>query len=406
MSDITLRVGESDWTIQSPGERQVGARPRVPPSAIVDVPAALRNALEHPFRLDFPLRRALTPDDRVALVIDEQLPCLGTMLAEMLGYLRSAGIGPESVTILTETAAGPQNWIDELPDEFADVHTENHQPDDRKRLSYLATMKKGRRVYLNRTLLDADQIVSISGRRFDPILGYSGCEGSLYPALSDIDTRRAMWDEPAFVVPSPEPSGIRAEAAEVAFLLSSTIYVQAIEGHGDTISHLVAGLNDSSAVGIQALEERWRFEVPEPVDVVVGAIGGDPRLVDFSTLSRAVAGCSWAIKDAGAIVILTEGQPTLGEGLELIRTAEDPKAALRLLSGKRPADMAAAVAWTRVAQKCRIYLASGLNPDVVEELFATPIGSSGEVQRLVDSCGTCLVLPDAHKCLAIAGGDG
>jgi len=34
---------------------------------------------------------------------------------------------------------------------------------------------------------------------------------------------------------------------------------------------------------------------------------------------------------------------------------------------------------------------------VSEELFATPIASASEVQRLIDAAELVLVIPDAHK---------
>ena len=44
-----------------------------------------------------------------------------------------------------------------------------HDPADRKKLSYLATTRQGRRIYLNRSAVDADQLIVLSrdavGRR-------------------------------------------------------------------------------------------------------------------------------------------------------------------------------------------------------------------------------------------------
>ena len=65
----------------------------------------------------------------------------------------------------------PQTWIDELPDEFADVTAETHDPADAKKLAYLATTKGGRRLYLNRSLVEADFWIFLTGRRFDPRSG-------------------------------------------------------------------------------------------------------------------------------------------------------------------------------------------------------------------------------------------
>src|SRR5437868_7442156 len=89
------------------------------PASLADPAAALRAALEAPF--DFPpLRQALTPDDRVAVVVDEDLPDLAGLLTPLLRHLDASGVGPGSVTLLCPPSASRQPWLDDLPDEFGD----------------------------------------------------------------------------------------------------------------------------------------------------------------------------------------------------------------------------------------------------------------------------------------------
>src|SRR5262249_41637553 len=151
---------------------------------VKDVASAMRQVLENPLRFP-PLRRALTPDDHVTIVLDEDLPRLGEMLTPLLEHVASARVSPEAITLLSPKPAAQQHWLDDLPETFQDVRVETHDPADRKKLSYLATTKRGRRVYLNRSLVDADQLVILSRRRYDPLLGYSGLEDVIFPALGD-----------------------------------------------------------------------------------------------------------------------------------------------------------------------------------------------------------------------------
>src|SRR5215510_12541980 len=144
MAETTLLVGTQPWTLTVPAERAIAlqraafAAPTASPQQLV------HDALEKPFGFE-PLRRALTPDDTVTVVIDPTLPQVAEMLAEVLRHLQSAHVDPVAVTILSPPGS-PQGWIDELPDEFADVTAETHDPTDRKRLAYLATTKGGRRL--------------------------------------------------------------------------------------------------------------------------------------------------------------------------------------------------------------------------------------------------------------------
>src|SRR5262249_5718560 len=147
----------------------------------------VRAALEAPFGFE-PLRRALTPDDRVTIVLDADLPHAAELLAGVLDHLGTAGIGPAAVTVGTPPQSR-QDWIDDLPDEFADVTAETHDPADRAKLAYLATTKGGRRVYLNRTLVEADFVILLTGRGYDPLTGYAGAEAAVFPALADEEVK-------------------------------------------------------------------------------------------------------------------------------------------------------------------------------------------------------------------------
>jgi hypothetical protein len=71
--------------------------------------------------------------------------------------------------------------------------------------------------------------------------------------------------------------------------------------------------------------------------------------------------------------------------------------ARKLLAREKPDDWAAAWLWAFAAKNHSLFLASGYPDDVVDELFATPIYTAGEAQRLVDGGEKVLLIPDAHK---------
>ena len=189
MAEVDVLVGRSTWSLKLRDADLVSV-PVKPAATKVDPRSAVVAALEKPLRFE-PVRRALTPDDRIALAIDESLPHLPELIAGVLEYLASAGIPPSAVTAISP-AGSAQHWVNDLPDTMADLQTEVHQPADRPRLSYLSATKESHRIYLNRTLVDADQSIVLTGRGFDPLLGYSGAEGILYPLLADIDSQRNL----------------------------------------------------------------------------------------------------------------------------------------------------------------------------------------------------------------------
>jgi nickel-dependent lactate racemase len=380
-------------------DKNLIADPR-PPTALADPTAAVRAALEQPYEFP-PLRRALTPDDRVAIVVDERLPHLTELLVPVLEHLQGASVSPEAMTLLCPPSSSRQTWIDELPDAFQDVRVEMHDPDDRRHLAYLATTRHGKRIYLNRTLVDADQIVVLAGRRYDLLLGYSGAEGALYPAFCDKETRDEMNQRVNLGVPNETPWPVRREAMETAWLLGAPFFVQVIEGSGDRVAHVIAGTADASREGQSLLNASWRRNVPHAADLVVASVSGDPTRQDFATLAAALACAARVVEPGGRIVLLSQVNPALGTEIDVLRNADDPQTVLESFRGKHAVEMAPALQWASAANHAKINLLSGLPEETVEELFATPLNEARQVQRLLDAGGTCLFLQDAHKMLAV-----
>jgi nickel-dependent lactate racemase len=406
LTRLGIDFGREHLDLDVPEDRLVGLCRQAPAPPLDDPTAGVRNALETP--QDFPpLRRALTPDDHVVVVVDEHLPRVADLLPPVLEHLVGAGVRPAAITLLCPPSDFTQAWLDDLPDEFQDVHVEVHDPSNRRQLSYLATTKEGRRLYLNRTAVDADQVVVLSGRGYDPLLGYSGGEGALYPALGDQTTREELYDRLSMAPPGDHPWPALREAAEVTWLMGVPFFVQVIEGAGEDVIHVVAGPAEISGEGRRLLNARWRGTVSELADTVVAGVGGDPARHRFADLAAALAAAARVVKPDGRIVLLSSEKgtgPFLKAAGDLLRQAESPQQALDLLRQHNPADMPAAFQWAHAVQRARVYLLSGLPPETAEELFTTPLDHAGQVQRLLDGGGACLILADAHKTLTLPEG--
>ena len=395
-----INFGQECLEVEVPEGQFIGIqrRPIAPP--LPDPAAAVRAALESP--LGFPaLRQALTPDDHVAVVVDEKLPHLSALLSPVLEHICQAGVAPEAVTLLCPASASRQEWINDLPDAYEEVRLEVHDPTDRKKLSYLATTRRGHRLYLNRTAVDADQLVVLARRGYDPLLGYSGAAGAIYPALSDEQIREEANARLSLAVPGDEPWPLRQEAIEAAWLLGAPFLIQVVPGSGDDIAHIVAGLVDTRDESQRLLDARWRVTVERSADTVLASLSGDPSRFDFAELAQALANAARVVRPRGRIILLSPASPHGDAGMDLLRQAEDPDAALSLLREHKLADPAAAFQWASAAQQATIYLLIGLPAESAEELFAIPLDNVGQVQRLLNGGGTCLLLPDADKSLAI-----
>jgi hypothetical protein len=98
-----------------------------------DPMAAVRGALDRPS--GFPsLRQALTPDDHVAVVVDEHLLQLPEFITPVLEHVVSARVAPEAISIVCPPGSATE-WMTTLPSAFQKVRVEVHDPADRQHLS-------------------------------------------------------------------------------------------------------------------------------------------------------------------------------------------------------------------------------------------------------------------------------
>src|SRR5437867_1458830 len=133
---VELAWGTHVLELDVPERQLVGSRREEAAAPVTDWSAAVKQALENPFHYPA-LRRAMTPDDHVAIAIDEQLPHPARFLVPILEHVQQAGVSCQAITLLCQPPSTGQPWLEDLPDEFQDVHVEIHDPADRRRLSYL-----------------------------------------------------------------------------------------------------------------------------------------------------------------------------------------------------------------------------------------------------------------------------
>lgn len=385
--------------IEVPAEKLVPLRQGERYAPLADVAAAAEDALERP--VDFPpLRRALTPDDRVAIVVEPGVPRVSEILAATLRHLVQARVQPAAVTIVCLQEGQDQSWIDTLPEEFEDVQIETHHPGERKLLSYLATTKSGRRIYLNRTLVDADQAVILTHRRYDTHLGYGGGAGVIWPGLCETDTAEEVRTQINLASPIGREWKLKHEADEIAWHLGSPFFVQVIVGENGEPVRIVGGVHESLHRGEQMLDESMHAVAGEPSDLVIAAVAGDPAGQTFETLARAALNASHVLTLGGNIVLLTDAEPEFGPSMQVVRSEEEPRNARQRIMNDKPSDYAAGYIWASVAAKAKLYLLSRLPLDTAEEIYATPLDRVGQVQKLIAAASRVIVLAAADRTAA------
>jgi hypothetical protein len=394
---VAVRFHDEQLELEVPDDRLVGAWSGPEATARGEVGRLVRDAIERP--RDYPpLRRAVVPGDTVVLALDPEVPEPSTILGAICEALFFAGVEPEGVRVI---ASGPIDLAEgELP---PGVSWAVHDPADRSKIAYLASTPEGRRIYLDRDVTDADCVVPIGRLGYDPVLGYRGPWGVLFPGLSDAQTQRAeralARDE------TPDRDHARPafkESAAVSWLLGSQFHVGITTGSGG-VSGVIAGLEATvRAEGTAAVDAAWTFRPEGRASLVVAGVGSPGRPSGLDDLAEALATAAQLVRGGGKIVLLSRASGEPGPSFDRLRGADDPRsfaAALRGAEGE--ADYPAARLLASSLAMADVYLLSALADDLVEDLGMIPLSRPSEALRLAAASDSCLVVSQADRTRAV-----
>lgn len=371
--------------------------------AITDLPAAVAAALDAP--LDFPpLCQAVVPGDRVAIVLDEGVPQVPTLVAAVVERLVSAGISPDDITMVHSAANAAAATIDprgQIPAEIREqIPLVVHDPDSHEHLSYLAASAEAKPIYIHRAIHEADLIIPIGCLRLDDSLGYYGVSGGLFPAFSDTKSLE-RYRSPVSIESDVQRKRLRKEAEEVVWLMGVSFTIQVVPGANGQVLHVLAGAMPAVCKqGKRLCREAWAYSVPQRASLVVASIAGESTQQTWQNLARAISAASRAVSEDGVIAICSDLAEEPGPALQRLAGADDAQQALREIIKVRPPDSLPATQLLHATQRGPVYLLSQLDQELVEQLGATPVASAEQIARLASHHRSCIVLANAQYALA------
>ncbi|MDA1015976.1 MAG: lactate racemase domain-containing protein [Planctomycetota bacterium] len=362
----------------------------------------LRKQLGQP--LDFPaLHLSVIPEDRVTIALDQNTPCVAGLIAEIWRVLENRGVPVGNVTIVqavgdTTAAATTDPRAEIAEDDRESMHWVIHDPAGKDRCSYLATTNHGERVYLANEVVHADIVITVGTVGYDPLLGFRGTNSVLYPGLASADSLAKTRGQAQRELEPEDERPLRQTIDEVSWLLGNQFSVQVVPSTGGGISDVLAGASDAVFKrGCEVWKERWLLDLDERVDNVVLAMDVPAAETSWQLIGAVMESACRIVSSDGRIVVLSDAAMDLSEGFQIVRGCPDARDAFKPLRLETPADVVPATQWANAVDWARVYLLSGLDADVVEDLFATPVDSPDEIRRLLRNGGDCAFIAAAQN---------
>jgi len=386
------------FEIEIESERLVAEQAAPRPNSLYkeELLAALRAPIDYPS-----IDQAVIPGDRVTVALDRHTPGAAGLVAGIWEVLAPRGIEAEKFTVIQPATRLESQLPDprtELPEDVrSQVRWTLHDPARKDGCVYLASTASGERVYMSRDVVDADFLMSAGVIAFDPLMGYRGTNSVFYPGLSSADAMQRTQGQGHLELGPNDSRPLRELIDEIGWLLGNPFAIQVIPAATGGVSRVLAGVCEPVfKQGKKLLAEQWHIEVSERPDVVIAAIDHQIGLHAWEELGAAVEVSRSLVARGGKIVILSDLAAELPQGLELIRSSESARDAIRPLRKQAPPDLVCATQLASAADWARIYLLSGLADDVVDELFLTPVSNETEVRRLLKNETRCLFLEAAQ----------
>lgn len=397
-----IQFGERCDELLLPDEKLLGRFEGPPTRTKLSPLQAARIALNEP--LEAPeLHRACTPDDHVAIVLDPNTPRAAELLAPLIECLNQKANIPSHQISVIYPAGGDEEalarFIDEFPEDLADVQLVEHHPDDEQSLAYLASTQSGQRVYLNRVVVEADFVLVVGASGFDSSTGRRGLSSALFPALSNSETLALVGRTAAESRQSPDALYSRQSCQEVA-RLAGLFYGMAVglDARGG-VEHCWFGRFDAVEREASEYADRvWSIDPPASAAELVIAVCSPPSQANWCSVGNALESARRLLTDEnGQIVLITDLKHSLGTTAQWLRDQQDPWEIVNRARTSGQADSLSTVQLASALAASRIYLLSGLADDVVDSMGMVPVASMHEIENLIESVGTIYLLESADR---------
>ena len=392
---------------------------------LVDVPAAIRAALEHPVGA-LPLREIAKPGQRACIVFTDITRASPDhlLVPALLQELETAGVYAEDITLLCgvgmHRASTREEKISKLGEDVVSRYRViDNEPQNPRALTNLGVTAGGVPVQVHRAACEADLLIATGIVEPHQYAGYSGGRKTLAVGAAG-ETLIAHTHGPAFVDhpgarlgqiegnPFHEAISEAARRARLSFILNVVL------NDDKEVLRVTAGEPERAFQDLVAFA-RSVYEVPisKQYDIAIGGVGF-PKDANLYQTSRAPSYLFFApvpvVRRGGYFIIPARCEEGAGDGVGeqrfLIAMRNAPDIQSILANARKhgyPPGQQRAFVMAKVLEECHVIIVGSECPDLVRDCKMTPAASMEEALGLAraDLGPACDVVIIPHALLTL-----
>lgn len=373
----------------------------------------IRQALEKPCasKRIGAIARAKSAQDAVIVVNDITRPTpYQYILPPLLKEIEAAGIARSNIKLVVALGIHrPHSEAENrviFGEDICNRYTiENHNCDDN--LVSIGRLDNGMELIINRTVAEADLLITTGVVGLHYFAGYSGGRKSILPGVAArqvIEKNHQMMSDPRACLGNYDDNPVSDVMLEAARLAGVDFILNVVTVGKNNIAFAAAG--DVYAAWLAAVryyEKMSVMTIPQAADIIIASCGGYPKDINMYQAQKALDAAALAVKKGGTILLLAACREGLGEATftSWIQAATCPEDIEQRFFSQFELGGHKAYAICRTLRQADILLYSSLPDETVRQMFLTPVHDIQQaLKNLMLQYGpeaTIILMPEAPR---------
>lgn len=325
LKEFSFGFGDSEVTIALPAEQVINIVEGKQVTAVTDVAAAVKAAVNHPIGTP-PLKEVMQPGDKVVIIasdITRKWVRHDLFLPTLLNELNAAGIPDAQISLVVALGAHRHHtalenkltYGQEVIDRIAIIQSHAPETDE---FVYIGKTSRGNEVSLNKHVVNADKVIMTGGIVHHLMAGFGGGRKSIVPGVAAYNTIQANHSlclhevvgqgvSPECIAGKIENNPMHEDLVEMAQLLKPAFLLNAVFTPNGEFASFVAGhWYEAWLAGCKTAQDIFGVTIHGKADVVIASAGGFPKDINLYQGSKSIGNAFMAAKPGGVVILLLE----------------------------------------------------------------------------------------------------